>query len=488
MNVTTGIQAQRKLGSLQLRLVPDGGSSVLLTSAAVAVGALMGWLVATRPLVQTLPVFGLVVLALSVGIAAGAGFTAFEYVVALIALVCALVDLPRVATIGPVTLLGALTVAYAAAGLLLSMSHQAPADVRSTLRLLRWFTAYALIYFILYSTTIDGFQNVAVFITFVTLAGATAAASFDIPNAAEIFYRWFDRAMFLGIGIYLVSVLLDGFGAFLIVGNRSFALFALLGVARGLSLIRYGSRSRGALMTIAATGAIFLSLSRTALVISLILIPLAWLDRRSASRRIGVLIVFALTLGVFAFASTVVAPLRERFAEPDRVSVGGVTISVTGRDALWSATWRSWLDSPWLGHGAGTSEYLPLIYLPKDSDYGQPHNDYLRILHDYGVVGGALWLIGAVALFRTTKRAWREAVSLGSRSAGVHLWAILGMTALGLAMITDNVVIYVFFMAPLGIIVGLSLGLGSMDRSSTRPPMALQQPVAGLVDRRSPRL
>jgi O-antigen ligase len=473
-----------RTGASRLRLAPDATRSALVMFAAISVAALMGWFVAIHPLIQALPVLGLLLLVLSIGIAAAAGCTAFEYVVALIALVCALVDLPRVVTIGPVSLLGALTVAYFSAGFLLSMSHPVPREVNSKLRLLRWFTGYALIYFIVLTTTIDGLQNVAVFATFVTLAGVTAAASIDIPNAAEIFYRWFDRAMFLGIGIYLVSVLLDGLGSDLILGNRSFALFALLGVARGLSLIRYGSRSRGALMTIAATGAIFLSLSRTALVISVILIPLAWLDRRSVSRRVGVLIMVALTLGLFAFASTVVGPLRERFAEPDRVSIGRVTISVTGRGALWSAAWRSWLDSPWLGHGSGTSEYLPVIYLPEGSGYGQPHNDYLRILHDYGVVGAVLWLVGAVVLFRETKRAWRAAVSRGSSSVGVHLAAVLGMTALGLAMITDNVVIYIFFMAPLGIFVGLSLGLGSVDKSSSPPAAAFRH---GHLDRRPSR-
>jgi O-antigen ligase len=446
---------------------------------AISVAALMGWLVATRPLIQALAVFGLVLLTLSVGIASTAGWTAFEYVVALIVLVSALVDLPRIVTLGSITLLGVITVAYASAAMLLSMSHRVPDDVRSRLRFLRWFVAFALLSFILYSASVKGFQNVAVFVTFLTLAGATAGVSVEIPDAAQIFYRWFDRAMFLAIGIYVVSVLLNGLGADLIIGNRTFALFATLGVARGLSMIRYGSRTRGALMVIAATAAILLSLSRTALLISVILIPLAWLDRRSISRRVGVLLTFGLVLGLFAFASTVVAPLRERFVEPDRVTVGSVTISVTGRGTLWSATWRSWADSPWVGHGAGASEFRPLLYLPEGTSYGQPHNDYLRMLHDYGVVGGALWLAGAVVLFRGTKRAWRTAVSRGSPNAGVHLSAVLGMTALALAMITDNAIIYVFFMAPLAILVGLSLGLSSRDRSSTQTALAPQPVVEG---------
>jgi hypothetical protein len=48
------------------------------------------------------------------------------------------------------------------------------------------------------------------------------------------------------------------------------------------------------------------------------------------------------------------------------------------------------------------------------------------------------------------------------------------MTALALAMITDNVVIYVFFMAPLAMLVVFSLGRGSADAVSTAGPAFLR--------------
>jgi O-antigen ligase len=290
--------------------------------------------------------------------------------------------------------------------------------------------------------------------------------------------------MFLAIGLYIASVIVGGLESALIFEARAFALFALLGVVRGLSLFRYGSRARGALMAIAAMSAIFLSLSRTALAIAVILIPLAWLDRRSISRRVGVLLTICVVLALFAFAATIIRPLQERFNELDRARIGGVTISVSGRGAFWTATLRSWQESPWVGHGAGSSEYLPLLYLPSGSRYTHPHNDYFRILHDYGIVGGALLLIGGFALIRGTKRVWRAAVSQDSSLAQPHLTAFLGTTALAFAMITDNVVIYVFFMAPLAILVGFSLGHASADATSSVSPV-LHKPVAAGVSTRA---
>jgi O-antigen ligase len=125
-----------------------------------------------------------------------------------------------------------------------------------------------------------------------------------------------------------------------------------------------------------------------------------------------------------------------------------------------------------------------LLYLPSGSRYTHPHNDYFRILHDYGIVGGALLLIGGFALIRGTKRVWRAAVSQDSSLAQPHLTAFLGTTALAFAMITDNVVIYVFFMAPLAILVGFSLGHASADATSSVSPV-LHKPVAAGVSTRA---
>lgn len=482
--MTAGTNVLRRLIPSGLERASRPTGPALVVSAAIPIAALVGWVLVTRPLVQILLLFGFLSLLLSVGIAAASGWTAFEYTGLLIVLGSALVNVPRKLTVGPVSLLGAITIIYASVGIILSISHRPPRDAWSKLRPLRWFVAWTVISFIWYPTTIDGFQNVTVFVMFVALAAATAGVGHLIPRAEERFYRWFDRAMFLAIGVYLVSVVLDGLESDLILEPRAFALFALLGVARGLSLVRYGSRARGALMAIAAMSAIFFSLSRTALAIAVILIPLAWLDRRSMSRRVGVLLTIGLVLGLFAFAATVVRPLEERFNELDRVKVGGVTISVSGRGKFWTATWRSWEESPWVGHGAGSAEYLPLKYLPRYSAYSHPHNDYLRILHDYGIVGGVLWLIGGFVLLRATKRAWRAVASHDRSQAGVHLSAVLGMTALALAMITDNVVIYVFFMAPLAMLVGFSLGRGSADATSAARPVMLQ-PVAAEVSARA---
>jgi O-antigen ligase len=90
---------------------------------------------------------------------------------------------------------------------------------------------------------------------------------------------------------------------------------------------------------------------------------------------------------------------------------------------------------------------------------GHPHNDYLRLWHDFGVVGLLLFL-GAVGgwlviLFRNWYHAERSRVYSGQ----LFLAGALGLLGVLLAMVTDNVIVYVFVMGPLGVLVGAGLGL-----------------------------
>ncbi|MDP9235081.1 MAG: O-antigen ligase family protein [Actinomycetota bacterium] len=458
--------------------------SSFVVPVSVLLAVVVGWAVATRSMNQVVALVLGLLLFLSAGIAAAEGWTALAFAGAGVMLVSALTDWPRLVAVGPVTLLGALTIVYAVVGILLSIGHRSSRSAALTLRPFLWFVAWTAISFMWYSPTIESLQNVAVFVTFAALARATAGVFAVAPRSSHDAFKWFDRAIYLSVFLYLVTVVVDGPGTDLFLSARGFALFGMLGVARGLAVFRYESR-RGAFMIAVVIVAVMLSLSRTALAICLLLVPLAWLDRRSIPRRMVVVLAIGLAVGLFVFAATSFGPLAERFAEPDKSKVGGVTLSVSGRDKFWSATWQSWLQSPWIGHGAGSAEFLPARYLPEGwgSSYSHPHNDYLRLLHDYGVVGAGLWVVAFVFLVRRTRQKWWAAARSGAESRTVHLQAVLSMTALALAMITDNVIVYAYLIAPLAILVGASLArepeeLVPFDRRITGPDRTGTSPEA----------
>ncbi len=140
-------------------------------------------------------------------------------------------------------------------------------------------------------------------------------------------------------------------------------------------------------------------------------------------------------------------------------------------------------DVPWIGHGVGSAD--DLINRVYSTAVGHPHNDYLRLLHDYGLLGTCLWGIGYALLLMRTWRAWhvstvtkREGRTHDSSSElRIHAAAFLALVGVAIAMITDNAIVYMYVIGPLGVLVGLSLGLSgrSIDMRAARLATPIQR-------------
>ena len=370
-----------------------------------------------------------------------------------------LVDLPRLLTFGPVSSLALLTTFYASSATLLwlarpVLSRQAISVVAPLAAFLVW--AFASLFWS--APTIRGVQNLLVVSGFLVLILLASGKIADKKNH-RLIERAFVYAIWLAVSLYAISIFRSGWGAESILGSRSFALFALLGVAWYLASWRYGSQ-RELWWAAAITLMIGASLSRMALVVALALFPLSQISFRSVWGwfRLGLLI--AVLVGLSQLALTYVEPVRARFLEESAVEIGGIQINTSGRDVAWPVVLDSWKESPWIGKGAGAAEEVTTRYFP---DFGQPHNDYLRVLHDYGVIGLGFWLLTFVNLLGVTFTAWVRSASNGSPDVRLHLAAFLSVVAVVLTMITDNVMIYVFVMAPLGVLVGASLTIRGQE-------------------------
>jgi len=74
------------------------------------------------------------------------------------------------------------------------------------------------------------------------------------------------------------------------------------------------------------------------------------------------------------------------------------TVNLSGRNIVWATTVGDfWSHNRWVGQGAGSSSLLLTAVFEESA---VPHNEYLRILHDAGAVGLALFLVGIFRLFR----------------------------------------------------------------------------------------
>ena len=241
-------------------------------------------------------------------------------------------------------------------------------------------------------------------------------------------------------------------------GDRSYALAATVAVA-ALVPVR-SERWLVRLAPYALTAGIAASLSRTATAIAVLLLAFSVLRSRHGMRgaRIALSLVALATLGVLAFLS--LPSLRDRFLVGDNgVMINGVALNTSGRTQIWALVIEDALRAPWIGQGAGTSSDLIARQFP---NIGQPHNEFLRLWHDFGLIGLTLFTAGYLVLLIGAFRRVRRA-DQGARA--VHWAAVLGLLSFGVAALTDNPAIYPFVMIPLGTVVGLSVGRRDADVS-----------------------
>lgn len=296
--------------------------------------------------------------------------------------------------------------------------------------------------------SIDGVQNLAVLLMF-GLGVAFAARNATVERAGA----GVKVLASSGIAISLVAIFQVTTGV-VVFGMRSFALAALIALAAAIAVPSGRVVSRFAPLVIVV--AVVASLSRTASIIAVLLLA-GLVVRRPRGRRI------VLALGAIAVAAigvwtliTSYAPLRDRFLGGDNAAeFGGLSINTSGRSALWDALFNSAVTSPVFGQGPGSAaalvqaRFFPILL---------PHNEYLRLFHDLGVVGLALFAAGCVALIA------RIATRAARTDHPIHWAALFGVIAALAAASTDNVFLYPFVMVPLAALVGLSLGLPATGR------------------------
>lgn len=123
--------------------------------------------------------------------------------------------------------------------------------------------------------------------------------------------------------------------------------------------------------------------------------------------------------------------------------------NTAGRSNNWPAIFASCERQPTLGFGAGSTRQLTLE--ATNGRTGHPHNEFLRIYCESGIVGELLFWSFFVAA------AWRGAVSFRKNGSEIGTLAVLTVLTLVLFASTDNATIYTsVFMAPVALVLGMA--------------------------------
>ncbi|MGW1882573.1 O-antigen ligase family protein [Streptomyces sp. NPDC001970] len=294
-------------------------------------------------------------------------------------------------------------------------------------------------------------QNAMVYVSFVALTAL--AAAWTSAGSPMMLLQWVRATAVMGAVVYVVAVGLSGPGSSGLYNARVYGEVAWIGMVAAVPL---GRRSRlGYAVPLLLLAATVLSLSRTATAVSaLLFLALALTGRDRGKLRRFFLFTTAMICSAYWLINRY-QPLRGRFTENDNQMIAGWEVGTSGRARLWSITWDSIQESPWSGHGVGSA--MRLISDVFGADYlSHPHNDYLRLWHDLGLIGLGLWLSTMLIIGHGAYRRWRAAPNDADRA--IHQAALLAVIGLSLNAVTSNLLTYIFVMVPIAVIIGTSLG------------------------------
>lgn len=284
-------------------------------------------------------------------------------------------------------------------------------------------------------------QNVTAYVVALALLAMTSFETGLVERMWKIWTLLFAvlLAIFGAIGFF-------NYSAFLFLGSnpRLYATYGVIAICMLFS-IRISWLARAALV-VAVYASIVVSESRAALVTALVVVVLGCIVIAKKPIVAGVVAVLA---GLVSLLVTLNIPIISRRMEIADITTPGLAVNDSGRLVGWRAVIDSIQGAPIWGQGAGSGQTVTL----RDAwPIDHPHSEYLRVLHDGGIVGGLLALIFILLLLWTlrprTKGHPRDPMIIGS--------FLLVVAALVLGTI-ENFLVFPSLMWPAAVFIGLGL-------------------------------
>ena len=370
---------------------------------------------------------------------------------------------------GPLTLLGYVTILFLiVAGLVLTFRTGATLMIFKPLFFWGAFIVWMCISFAVSGITVPQPPiAIAALIAIMALSGINAWAVPNEVHALHTILRW---AFIANAGFSLVIVL-GRIPADYYLGSRTLAIVALLGLAVTLSYWRAG-HPLWFFVSIGMWLVPLVTFSRTATICGVFLFPLSASRSQDPGRRWTKRLILVMLAGCGFYGATQIFPeFENRFffgRSTQDFFNGKATLDTAGRAEMWQAVIESWSSTPQtmlIGQGAGSSGVAASKGV---SSMNHPHNDYLGLLHDYGIIGFSIFVTAFFLLLRGRWRAWSRAEESGSRHAVIHSAAFLITSAFAVMMFTDNPLEYFFAILPTAVIVGSSVGVEMHESSLAR--------------------
>ena len=294
------------------------------------------------------------------------------------------------------------------------------------------------------------------------IVACCASALIRSKKEVELFLQ-FACSMIVPFWILLVLLGTSGEDSSIFIGSRSSAMTVCLIGCMFLARMRHQGW-KGAIAVLSVFAWLVVAGARGAILGLSLCIPILAHRRRMLSR-------LAITTAIIgtALLAFKLPQVQERFFWGGSGSVNDIfegRFDSAGRLHTWPIYWDEIKESIWLGHGARESEQFGLVQFGEK--WGHPHNEYIKILFDYGLVGLGAWLLGITSLFVSMLRLRRDMDSCVTEAATI---AVAGIVVMFVLAFTDNALVYAAFFgnmlfALIGSIYGAISGEASFAGSS----------------------
>jgi O-antigen ligase len=247
-------------------------------------------------------------------------------------------------------------------------------------------------------------------------------------------------------------VTFQDFGPEGLIDPRTICEYLLIVLAVAASWWQYGPNKRirgyGFATCILCLATSVLTLSRAPTIVGIVMLMVA----RTKSGQVRKLLFSMVTAASLTAGLLWLVPaFRSRFSGTEGTLSGDFPyVNTEGRAFFWAVTADNAIQKPVLGWGPGNARLLLGAAIP-DSDYEEyhPHNEYLQVFNDLGLIGLVLMLLGWVPLVRVHWRRWRCYDMLGeSIAAQWHMAAALALLVVLLNSLVGNTLHETFVAAP----------------------------------------
>lgn len=212
------------------------------------------------------------------------------------------------------------------------------------------------------------------------------------------------------------------------------------------------------------------AVTRTAIVITAVSLPLTFAPLGARKRAISLAIICALGISLFYTERIQNKMFFSGEGTIADISRSNLDFRTTGRNTILDAMeWEiEYSPSPWWGFGANASE----AFVTELTDgMTHPHNDWLRIAYDYGYFG---MVIFALSLALQSLHALRRAFAANGEKRPLYYAGAFSFVSFALIMFTDNIMLYAAFFGNFQFAI-LGLAYGS-DARQVDPAWELRAP------------